>query len=259
MQTGMGLMMGEMMKSMADSFKIDEQAFADAFAFSMDQQQLSELLMALMSTERTSYDANLVKLGYADEDSPSEIDIYPTNFEDKSKVIEILDAYNEDKKAKGEEDSVITYTDFVGVLMTSVTRIVDMISYVLIAFVAISLVVSSIMIGVITYVSVLERKKEIGILRSIGGSKGDVILVFIAETVIEGFISGFMGVAITYLCCIPANIIVEANFGVVRVARLPIVAAIILVCVSIFLSFIAGLMPARAAAREDPVEALRSE
>ncbi len=259
MQTGMGLMMGEMMKSMADSFKIDEQAFADAFAFSMDQQQLSELLMALMSTERTSYDANLVKLGYADEDSPSEIDIYPTNFEDKSKVIEILDAYNEDKKAKGEEDSVITYTDFVGVLMTSVTRIVDMISYVLIAFVAISLVVSSIMIGVITYVSVLERKKEIGILRSIGASKGDVILVFIAETVIEGFISGFMGVAITYLGCIPANIIVEANFGVVRVARLPIAAAIILVCVSIFLSFIAGLMPARAAAREDPVEALRSE
>jgi ABC-type antimicrobial peptide transport system permease subunit len=216
-------------------------------------------MSAMMGTERTSYESNLVKLGYADEAKPSEIDIYPINFDSKAEVIEILDAYNERMRDAGEDDKVITYTDLVGALMSSVTDIVNMISYVLIAFVAISLVVSSIMIGVITYISVLERKKEIGILRSIGASKRDVSNVFNAETVIEGLVSGLMGVGITALMCIPANIIVEQNFGVVRVARLPLGAAVILVGVSVLLSFVAGLMPSRKAAKADPVEALRSE
>ena len=251
--------MAQLMSNMAGAFHIDEKAFAEAFSFNMSQQELAELMSAMMSTERTSYESNLVKLGYADEAKPSEIDIYPINFDSKAEVIEILDAYNERMRDTGEDDKVITYTDLVGALMSSVTDIVNMISYVLIAFVAISLVVSSIMIGVITYISVLERKKEIGILRSIGASKRDVSNVFNAETVIEGLVSGLMGVGITALMCIPANIIVEQNFGVVRVARLPLGAAVILVGVSVLLSFVAGLMPSRKAAKADPVEALRSE
>ena len=250
--------MTQLMSNMANAFHIDEEAFASAFEFNMDEKELAELMMALMSTERTSYDGNLAKLGYASDDKPSEIDIYPINFDSKAKVIEVLDAYN-DRMREEDEDKVITYTDIVGALMSSVTDIVNMISYVLIAFVAISLVVSSIMIGVITYISVLERKKEIGILRSIGASKRDVSRVFNAETVIEGLVSGLMGVGITALACIPANIIVEASFDVERVARLPFGAAVVLVGVSVFLSLIAGLMPARKAAKADPVEALRSE
>ncbi|MDO4798335.1 MAG: FtsX-like permease family protein, partial [Coriobacteriales bacterium] len=250
--------MTQLMSNMASAFHIDQDAFAAAFSFNMDEKELSELMMSLMSTERTSYDNNLVKLGYADEAKPSEIDIYPLNFDSKAQVVSILDAYNERMKAT-DEDKVITYTDIVGALMSSVTDIVNMISYVLIAFVAISLVVSSIMIGVITYISVLERKKEIGILRSIGASKRDIGRVFNAETVIEGLVSGLMGVGITAVACIPANLIVEANFGVHRVARLPITAAVILVGVSVLLSLVAGLIPSRKAAKADPVEALRSE
>ena len=251
--------MANMMSNLPSAFSVDENAFAEAFQFNMDQKELSELMMSLMSTERTSYDNNLAKFGYADEKKPSEIDIYPINFDSKAEVVRVLDAYNETQRAEGADDKVITYTDIVGALMSSVTDIVNMISYVLIAFVAISLIVSSIMIGVITYISVLERKKEIGILRSIGASKRDISRVFNAETVIEGLVSGIMGVGITALGCIPANIIVEANFDVVRVARLPIGAALVLVGVSVFLSFIAGLIPSRKAAKADPVEALRSE
>ena len=251
--------MEQMMSNFASAMKVDENAFAEAFSMNKDQQELSELMMAMLTTERTSYDNNLVKLGYADEKKPSEIDIYPVNFDSKAQVISILDAYNNEQKSKGDDDKVITYTDIVGALMTSVTEIVNMISTVLIAFVAISLVVSSIMIGVITYISVLERKKEIGILRSIGASKRDVSRVFNAETVIEGFVSGVMGVGITALGCIPANIIVRDMFDVVDVARLPISAALILIGVSIFLSFVAGVIPSRKAAKADPVEALRSE
>ncbi len=250
--------MTQLMSNMASAFHLDEEAFAAAFQFNMDEKELSELMMSLMGAERTSYDNNLIKLGYADEEKPSEIDIYPINFDSKAEVVNILDAYNE-RMREEDEGKVITYTDIVGALMSSVTDIVNMISYVLIAFVAISLVVSSIMIGVITYISVLERKKEIGILRSIGASKRDVSRVFNAETVIEGLVSGLMGVGITALACIPANIIVEANFNVHRVARLPIAAAAILVLVSVLLSFVAGLIPSRKAAKADPVEALRSE
>ena len=186
-------------------------------------------------------------------------DIYPIDFESKEKVIDILDAYNTRMTDEGQDDKVITYTDFVGTLMASVTDIVNMISYVLVAFVAISLVVSSIMIGVITYISVLERKKEIGILRSIGASKGDISRVFNAETIIVGFTAGVIGIGVTALACIPANAIVYANFDVANVASLPWQAAIILIAISVFLTFLAGLIPSSAASRKDPVEALRSE
>ena len=216
-------------------------------------------MMSLMRVEEHSYDNNLKKLGYASFDKPSGIDIYPVDFESKAKIIDILDGYNDKMKADGEEDKVITYTDFVGALMSSVTDIINMISYVLVAFVAISLVVSSIMIGVITYISVLERKKEIGILRSIGASKGDISRVFNAETLIVGFVAGAIGIGVTALACIPANAIVYSLFDVKDVASLPWQAALILVAISMLLTFLAGLIPSRAASRKDPVEALRSE
>ncbi len=251
--------MNGMMDSMGDAFSVDEDAFADAFQFNMNQEELTELFMSMMRVEEASYDNNLGKLGYADFAKPSAIDIYPKDFESKEKVIEILDGYNQQMADAGEEDKEITYTDLVGTLMSSVTTIVNMISYVLIAFVAISLVVSSIMIGVITYISVLERKKEIGILRSIGASKGDVSRVFNAETVIEGLVAGLLGVGVTALVCIPANAIVYAVNGVPNVAQLPWQAAVVLVLISVFLTTVAGLMPASSASRKDPVEALRSE
>ena len=251
--------MTQLMANMAGSIHVDEKVFAEAFAFNMTEEEMGNLFAAMMTTERTSLDVNLAKLGYAEESKPFEIDIYPSDFEDKAKVTEILDAYNDEMRAAAEDDKVITYTDLVGALMSSVTDIVNKISTVLIAFVAISLVVSSIMIGVITYISVLERKKEIGILRSIGASKHDVSLVFNAETVIEGMVSGIMGVGITFLATIPVNIIVERTFDVQQIARLPLLSAIALVGVSVFLSFIAGLLPARKASKADPVEALRSE
>lgn len=245
--------------NMASAMNIDEAAFASAFKFNMTEQELSELMMSYMNAEENSYDNNLRKLGYASEDKPSGINIYPIDFESKAEIISILDGYNEQMENNGEEDKVIMYTDIVGTLMSSVTDIVNMISMVLVAFVAISLVVSSIMIGIITYISVLERKKEIGILRSIGASKGDISRVFNAETLIVGLVAGLLGVAITALICIPANIIIYEGFGVPDVASLPINAAVILVAISMFLSFIAGLIPSSAASRKDPVEALRSE
>ena len=251
--------MNQIAANMSNAMSIDESAFANAFQMNMDENDLTELMMSLMGKEDASYDNNLKKLGYADFNKPSGIDIYPIDFESKEKVIGILDAYNDRMTADGEDDKVITYTDFVGTLMASVTDIVNMISYVLVAFVAISLVVSSIMIGVITYISVLERKKEIGILRSIGASKGDISRVFNAETIIVGFTAGVIGIGLTMLACIPANAIVYSLFDVANVASLPWQAAVILVAISVFLTFLAGLIPSSAASRKDPVEALRSE
>ncbi|MBQ9004628.1 MAG: ATP-binding cassette domain-containing protein, partial [Eggerthellaceae bacterium] len=246
------------MSGMNSAFSFDESAFANAFKFEMSQEELAELMTSMMRVEEHSYDNNLKKLGYADFAKPNEISIYPKDFESKEKIIDILDSYNDRMRAT-DEDKVISYTDIVGTLMRSVTTIVDMISMVLIAFVAISLIVSSIMIGVITYISVLERKKEIGILRAIGASKGDISRVFNAETVIEGLIAGLLGVGVTALGCIPANIIVYQLFDVPDVALLPPVAAVVLVAISVFLTFIAGLIPSGSASRKDPVEALRSE
>ncbi len=246
--------------NMANAMGFDQSAFANAFKFNMDENTLTQIMMSYMNAgENSTFDNNLKKLGYVDRTKPSSISIYPKDFESKEGVIRVLDAYNDEMKATGQDDRVITYTDIVGTLMTSVTDIVNMISYVLVAFVAISLVVSSIMIGVITYISVLERKKEIGILRSIGASKRDISNVFNAETLIVGFVAGFLGVAVTALAIIPANIIVYSLFAVPDVAMLPIPAAVILVVISMALTFLAGLIPSSAASRKDPVEALRSE
>ena len=259
MQAAMTQVMGQLSANMASAMHVDESAFADAFQMNMDEKELTELMMSLMSSETTSFDGNLSKLGYADYAKPASIDIYPKDFESKQSVIDILDGYNDKMKAEGEDDKAVSYTDIVGALMSSVTTIVNMISYVLVAFVAISLVVSSIMIGVITYISVLERKKEIGILRSIGASKGDIGRVFNAETVIVGLVAGLIGIGVTALGCIPANAIVYALFDVPNVAILPWQAAVILVAISVLLTFLSGLIPSSAASRKDPVEALRSE
>lgn len=251
--------MAQLATNMASAMQIDPNAMANAFKVNMDEESLGELMMSMMTGGETTYDSNLRELGYADKSEPSGIDIYPTDFESKEHVIEILDSYNSQMEESGEEDKVITYTDIVGALMSSVTTIVDMISYVLIAFVSISLVVSSIMIGVITYISVLERRKEIGILRAIGASKKDISHVFNAETIIEGLIAGLLGVGITALLCIPISALIELLFDVPNIAALPPMAAAVLVLISVFLTFIAGLIPSSSASRKDPVEALRSE
>lgn len=251
--------MGGLATSMSSAMSIDEEAFKNAFSFDMTEEELTELIMSMITPEEASFDNNLAKLDYAQMEKPYEIDIFAKDFEAKQGVIDILDAYNDEMNSTGQESKAITYTDIVGALMSSVTTIIDMISYVLIAFVSISLIVSSIMIGVITYISVLERKKEIGILRAIGASKRNISQIFNAETVIEGLISGVLGVGITALCCIPASAIVYALFDVPDVASLPWGAAAILVLISVFLSFVAGLIPASSASRKDPVEALRSE
>jgi len=259
LQASMTQAMGQLAQNMSGAMGIDQDKFLDAFDFTMDEDQLSQLLMSMMTTQQASLDGNYARLGYADVDKPFQIDIYPKNFDAKTQILDILDAYNADMQDSGQEDKVITYTDIVGTLMSSVTTIVDVVSYVLTAFVAISLIVSSIMIGVITYISVLERKKEIGILRSIGASKRDIRRVFNAETIIVGLIAGLIGIGSTLLLTLPANAIVEARFGIANVAQLPAAAAVILVAISVGLTFVAGLFPSGAAAREDPVEALRSE
>lgn len=251
--------MSNLVESMSGAMGIDEQAFVEAFRLEMDEKELSQLLVAMMAAGQASYDVNLVRLGYADLARPSQISIYPVDFESKGEIVAILDAYNQERVAAGAEDQVITYTDLVGTLMSSVTTIINVVSYVLVAFVSISLVVSSIMIGVITYISVLERKKEIGILRSIGASKRDIRRVFNAETLIVGLVAGVIGIAATLALTLPANAIVQARFDIEQVAILPWQAGVILVAISMGLTVLAGLIPASAASRRDPVEALRSE
>ena len=189
--------------------QIDADAFADAFQFHMTEQDLSELMMSMSNTQSANYDSNLEKLGYVDFDEPGQISIYPKDFDNKEKVVKLLDVYNQRMEKEGKDEQVISYTDVVGTLMSSVTDIVDTISYVLIAFVAISLVVSSIMIGVITYISVLERKKEIGILRAIGASKRNISQVFNAETFIIGLCAGLIGIGLSLLLLIPGNMIIH--------------------------------------------------
>ncbi|MBO4384858.1 MAG: ABC transporter ATP-binding protein/permease [Clostridia bacterium] len=208
---------------------------------------------------KNTYDGNLKTLGVNDLDKPSGIVIYPVDFGSKDEIKALIDGYNEDVKARGEDSKVITYTDYVGLLMSSVSTIINVITYVLIAFVAVSLVVSSIMIGVITNISVLERTKEIGVLRSIGASKRDVSRVFNAETLIIGFISGIMGLLITELLTIPINALIYRLGGIRNVAALPWKGAVILLVISMLLTLIAGLIPSRAAANKDPVVALRTE
>ena len=252
--------LGSGMGNMEDALSIDPEAFAKAIQMNMNEDDLSELMMSLLSSENSSYDGNLKKLGYADLNVPGGINIYPKDFESKSEIVGILDQYNADMEAVGEDEKVITYTDLVGTLMSSVTDIVNIISYVLVAFVAISLVVSSIMIGVITYISVLERKKEIGILRAIGASRHNVSQVFNAETFIIGFCAGAMGIGITLLLLIPANSIIRSLADGVNVkAALPPVAAVVLIGLSVVLTLLGGLIPSRKAAKSDPVTALRTD
>lgn len=252
--------MSNMGDNMQDAFSFDSQVFADAIDVNMTEEDLSELMTAMMSKEIASYEGNLTKLGYASFDEPSMISIYPKDFDTKENIIEILDGYNNKMEAGGEEDKVISYTDIVGSLMSSVTTIINTISYVLIAFVAISLVVSSIMIGVITYISVLERKKEIGILRAMGASKKNISQVFNAETFIIGALAGILGIGVTLLLLIPANAVIHSVADNPNInAVLPAAGGIILIVLSTVLTLIGGIIPSRKAAKEDPVTALRTE
>ena len=254
-----GATMEQFATNMSSAFSMDPQAFADAFHSNLDEKSLAALMATMFSTNVPTLETNLRNLGWADIASPSNISIYPKSFADKDKVKAALDAYNAENKAAGATDKVITYSDVMGALMSSVTKIVDIISWLLIAFVSISLVVSSIMISIITYISVLERRKEIGILRSIGASKGDVSRVFNAETVIEGLLAGLMGVGITYGLCAVANGIAYSSFKVENIAQLSPLTALTLIAVSVGLTVIAAIIPASRASRQDPVEALRSE
>ncbi len=226
---------------------------------SLSQEELAELMQTYSSNAKATYESNLATLGVVDLNKPSAINIYPKDFESKDMISSRITDYNNKQTEEGKEENVINYTDIVGIMMKSVSTIIDVISYVLIAFVGISLVVSSIMIGIITYISVLERTKEIGILRSIGASKKDVSRVFNAETLIVGLVAGLIGIGVTLLLNIPINIIIKAIVGISGISKLPVVGGIILVAISVGLTMIAGLIPARFAAKRDPVEALRSE
>lgn len=257
--TQMNTVMDQFATDMSSAFSMDPNAFAEAFKSNVDEKSLAALMATMFSTNVPTLETNLRNLGWADIASPSNISIYPKSFADKDKVKAALDTYNKDNEAAGATDKVITYSDIMGALMSSVTKIVGIISWLLIAFVSISLVVSSIMISIITYISVLERRKEIGILRSIGASKGDVSRVFNAETVIEGFLAGTIGVGVTYALCALANSIAYSSFNVENIAQLSPLTAVALVAVSIGLTVIAGIIPAARASRQDPVEALRSE
>ena len=252
-------MNGDMASAMKSAFSVNPSAFAKAFSLNMDQTQMAALFSQFMNNGIVTYDSNLKKMGYADKSSPESISIYPSSFERKDKVIEGIDSYNARMKRSGHKSRVITYTDIMGTLMSSVTDIINMISYVLVAFISVSLIVSSIMIGIITYISVLERRKEIGILRAMGASKRNIANIFNAETFIEGLLSGVFAILFVYLVSIPINAVVLSSFNVERIMRLPIGAALVLIGISVFLTYIAGLIPSRSASKRDPVEALRSE
>ena len=239
----------------------EESAQMQAMTSGMSDDQILQLFSASLKARTTdaTLDSNKSKLGITDLDTPSQIDIYATDFDSKEKVQNIIKDYNKLQQDDGKEENVINYTDYVGIMMSSVSTIINAISYVLISFVAISLIVSSIMIGIITYISVLERTKEIGVLRSIGASKKDVSRIFNAETLIEGFVSGALGIVVTLLLCIPANALIKHLTDISNVAQLPVAGGVILIIISMFLTFIAGLIPAKLAAKKDPVVALRSE
>ncbi len=226
---------------------------------SLSQEEAAEVIARYKEEASATYDSVLESLGAIDLNKPSSINIYAKDFEAKDSIKEIIDDYNKKEEEAGREENVLNYSDLVGMLMSSVTSIVNIISYVLIGFVSISLVVSSIMIGIITYISVLERTKEIGILRAIGASKKDVSRVFNAETLIIGFASGILGIVVTLILNIPINMLISAIAGVDGITKLPLVGAIILIIISVVLTVIGGLIPARMASKKDPVEALRSE
>ena len=251
--------MGQIMGNLSSAMQVDANKLKEAFKFNMKPEEIAALLTQLLNPNATTARANLLTLGYAHADQPERIDIYPKSFADKDQVKSILANYNAEAKAKKQTGKVIVYSDLVGMLMSSITNIINIVTALLVAFVSISLVVSSIMIGIITFISVLERRKEIGILRSIGASKADIRRVFNAETLIVGALAGLLGVGVSVLVTIPANMYVADRFGVQDIATLPVAAGVILVVISMGLTFLAGLLPASKAAREDPVEALRGE
>ena len=225
----------------------------------MSPEQIADMMETYRENQEATYEDNLATLGAVDLDKPYSISIYPKSFDDKEKIANAIEEYNQKQRNEGKEENVITYSDLVGTMMKSVTNIIDAVSYALIGFVSISLVVSSIMIGIITYISVLERTKEIGILRAIGASKKDISKVFNAETFIIGLIAGLLGIGITILLTIPINHLIYNLSGVAIKATLEPVAGLILVLISMFLTIIAGLIPAKMASKKDPVEALRTE
>ena len=248
------------MPALLDLVEIDEEQMADVVSFTMDEAHMQEMFAQRAAAMAATYEGNLSRFGYADEQKPSRVTIYPADFESKNEVVRLLDAYNAAVEEEGYEEKVLTYTDYVGALMSSVTTIIDVITYVLIAFVAVSLVVSSIMIGIITYISVLERRKEIGILRAMGASKRNIREVFNAETFIIGLLAGAFGIGLTLLLQIPINRIIRNLSGQEGIrAFLPPGAGLILVLLCIFLTLLGGAIPSGQAARQDPVAALRSE
>lgn len=266
LKAGAAGLMGQMATRMSSSFaslasamRVDASAFAHAIHFNMDAEDLSSLMMSYAKASKLTYDNNLTTLGYADEADPISVKVFPRDFEAKERVLDHIDAYNKQVKAAGHDEQAISYTDYMGIIMGSVTDIVNTISLVLIAFVSISLVVSSIMIGIITYISVLERKKEIGILRAIGASKRNVANVFNAETFIEGLIAGVFAIVVVVLVSFPVNAWALAAKQVPNLMSLPVQDALVLIAISVLLTVVAGLLPARSASRKDPVEALRSE
>jgi len=260
LQSGMQQSLSQLGSQMENAVKIDASAFRKAIQINMTESDLAELMKSTMLSSTSTYDSNLQSLGYASFDQPSTISIYPKDFDSKALVVEDLDAYNASMTAQGKDDKVIRYTDVVGTLMTSVTEIINMISNMLVAFVSISLVVSSIMIGVITYISVLERRKEIGILRAIGASKHNVSDVFNAETFMIGLCSGCMGVVLSLILLIPGNMLIQKiSEGSKVVAKLPPLAALVLIALATLLTILGGLIPAKSASKCDPVKALRSE
>ena len=255
----MATQMSSSFANLASAMRVDASAFARAIHFNMDAEDLSSLMMSYAKASKLTYDNNLTTLGYADEADPISVKIFPRDFEAKERVLDHIDAYNKQVKAAGHDEQTISYTDYMGIIMGSVTDIVNTISLVLIAFVSISLVVSSIMIGIITYISVLERKKEIGILRAIGASKRNVANVFNAETFIEGLIAGVFAIVVVVAVSFPVNAWALAAKQVPNLMSLPVQDALVLIAISVLLTVVAGLLPARSASRKDPVEALRSE
>lgn len=255
----MATQMSSSFANLASAMRVDASAFARAIHFNMDAEDLSSLMMSFAKASKLTYDNNLTTLGYADEADPISVKIFPRDFEAKERVLDHIDAYNKQVKAAGHDEQAISYTDYMGIIMGSVTDIVNTISLVLIAFVSISLVVSSIMIGIITYISVLERKKEIGILRAIGASKRNVANVFKAETFIEGLIAGVFAIVVVVLVSFPVNAWALAAKQVPNLMSLPVQDALVLIAISVLLTVVAGLLPARSASKKDPVEALRSE